>query len=251
MSNFNLYSQYYDLLYADKDYKSETSYVKSLLDKYSKVPVNSILELGSGSGGHAQFFSQYNISVTGLEKSEEMAALSRRKNIPGFEPLVADITSFNLNNKFDAAVSLFHVVSYITDNTKLINCFQETNRHLKPGGLFVFDTWYTPAVLTQQPQVRIRRLEDNDMRVTRLAEPVIHHENNVVDVNYEIWIKNRKTDEINILHETHPMRHFGIPEIALLSKLTGFELITAESFMTGDKPSPDSWGVCFVLKKSI
>ena len=31
---FNLYSAYYDLLYADKNYKAEADYIESLIKKY-------------------------------------------------------------------------------------------------------------------------------------------------------------------------------------------------------------------------
>ena len=49
-ANFNLYSKYYNLLYADKDYQGETSYIKNLLQKYFPS-AKSILEFGSGTGG--------------------------------------------------------------------------------------------------------------------------------------------------------------------------------------------------------
>jgi hypothetical protein len=36
MNNFQLYSKYYDLLYNDKDYKSESEYVYNSLNKLLK-----------------------------------------------------------------------------------------------------------------------------------------------------------------------------------------------------------------------
>jgi hypothetical protein len=45
------------------------------------------------------------------------------------------------------------------------------------------------------------------------------------------------------------MRHFSIPEIELLAKLTGFEIIKTEEFLSGETPGPNTWGVCFVLSK--
>ena len=49
---FDAYSNYYDLLYQDKDYVAETEYINSLISSYSKN-AESILELGSGTGIHA------------------------------------------------------------------------------------------------------------------------------------------------------------------------------------------------------
>jgi SAM-dependent methyltransferase len=251
MSNFNLYSQYYDLLYRDKDYTAESAYVMDVLGRFGRNPVKELLELGCGSGNHARYFSASGVQVTGIERSPEMVEIARGKEIPAFEPIAGDITSFELSSKFDAAVSLFHVVSYLTSNNDLIRCFKRTCNHLKPGGLFVFDVWFTPAVLTQRPETRIRRMEDDYITVTRLAEPVIHHDTNVVDVNYELWLRNKDAGALDsaVLRESHPMRHFGIPEIELLARQTGFEYLHAEAFLTKESPGPDTWGVCFVLSK--
>ena len=48
---------------------------------------------------------------------------------------------------------------------------------------------------------------------------------NVVDVNFEVRITDKKTGTTEVLHETHPMRHFSLPELDLLAQATGFTLI--------------------------
>ncbi len=87
------------------------------------------------------------------------------------------------------------------------------------------------------------------MEITRLAEPEIHYNENVVDVNYEIIIRNKSTSFTEVYRETHPMRHFSIPEVELLAGQTGFSMIKAEEFMTGREPGNETWGVTFVLEK--
>jgi SAM-dependent methyltransferase len=249
VSNFNTYSRYYDLLYKDKNYIAEVDYMNNLLKQYGILDTNELLELGCGSGSHAVHMSRPGLSITGLELSKTMVTEALQKNIKGFQPVVGNITSFQLGMQFDAAVSLFHVISYLTDNNQLLDCFKATNGHLKPGGLFVFDVWYTPAVLTQLPETRIKRLEDDHITVTRLAEPVSNHQANTVEVNYEVWITSKTGGTTEILKEVHPMRHFGIPEIDLLARQTGFKLLHAEEFLTGATPGTSTWGVCFVLSK--
>jgi SAM-dependent methyltransferase len=207
-----------------------------------------ILELGCGTGKHAEIFCRNGFSVTGVERSADMVALASAKDIPGFQPVVADITSYQLEQKFDVAISLFHVVSYLTTNRMLLDCFTRTSAHLQKGGVFFFDVWYTPAVSQQQPETRIKRLHTQTAEITRLAEPVILPNKNVVEVNYEIIV--RHTDGYaEILNEVHPMRHFSWPEIELLALQTGFSLFHAEEFGSGNEPGQDTWGVCFLLKK--
>lgn len=247
--NFNNnYSRYYDLLYKDKDYKAEAEYISRLI-RSVRPHAENIIELGCGTGNHAALLCKDGFKVTGLERSEEMVALAKAKSINNFNPVVSDITHYKLSEKFDVAISLFHVISYLTTNESLTSCFETTYEHLNDNGIFIFDVWYSPAVYHQQPETRIKKMEDEVIAVTRLAEPAIHYNENVVVVNYEILIRNKSTSETEVYKETHPMRHFSIPEIRFLANQTGFEVSKAEEFFTGNEPGICTWGVCFVLSK--
>jgi SAM-dependent methyltransferase len=179
-----------------------------------------------------------------------MVEVAKGKEINKYHPVVGDICDYKFNQKFDAIVGLFHVLSYLTENDQLINCFKCSYDHLKPGGVFLFDVWYSPAVLTQVPEVRIKRLHDGELDVTRLAEPFTHFNKNVVDVNYEFLIRNKLTGSTDVFTEKHPMRYFSIPEIQFLATQAGFEFVKAEEFLTGNLPSESTWGVCFALRKN-
>ncbi|MEO9033275.1 MAG: class I SAM-dependent methyltransferase [Ginsengibacter sp.] len=247
--NFNNnYSRYYDLLYKDKDYKAEADYVIQLI-RTLYTNAKDILELGSGTGNHAHLLCKEDFKVTGLERSADMVSLAKEKAIDGFTQLVADITNFELHQKFDVAISLFHVLSYLNTNDSLIACFNTVNKHLKPKGIFIFDVWYSPAVYFQKPETRVKKMEDDVFNITRLAQPEMHDHKNVVDVNYEISIQNKATQVTEIYKEKHPMRHFSIPEIELLATHTNFNLIKAEEFLSAKQPGNDTWGICFVLQK--
>jgi SAM-dependent methyltransferase len=248
MGNFEQYGKYYDLLYKDKNYKEESDYVIKKIKKWTPNATR-ILELGSGSGSHARYFCEAGFEVTGIERSLEMVDLAKAKNIVGFNPMSGDISSFELSQQFDVALSLFHVVSYLTENNSLIDCFRRVHQHLKPEGVFMFDIWYSPAVYHQKPETRIKRLEDDAIEIVRLAESKIESDKNVVAVNFEVIIKDKATQTSETITEEHLMRHFSIPEIKMLTGFTGFEVVLAEEFLTGNSPSEDTWGVYFILKK--
>ncbi len=243
-TQFNLYSLYYNLLYKDKDYKIEVDYILEKLKIYQNF--NQILEIGMGTGTHANLLQKKGLHVTGIEKSEGMAKQARAK---GIECYVKDCSDFNLGKKFDVVISLFHVISYVTENDNLTKTFQNVYNHLKPGGIFLFDVWYSPAVYNLKPETRIKRIEDKELNITRIAEPVLHFNKNIVDVNYEVIIEEKQYGKITRITETHPMRHFSLPEIKLLSSFTGFEIVETEEWMTGKEPSENTWGVCFILRK--
>lgn len=246
--NFNLYSQYYDLLYSEKDYKAEAAYVVDLIKKHNPN-ANSILELGSGTGKHARLFEECGYHVLGIERSSEMVAIALKQKKSNVKYQVSDISNFVAQEKFEVALSLFHVISYLTVNEKLIETFQNVWQHLQANGLFIFDVWHSPAVYHQRPENRTKKLTGVDVEVFRKAIPQIDTENNVVLVNYDIQIRDLKTDQVTTFTEKHPMRYFSFPEMELLARLTGFEVIATEEFFTKKTPSTATWGVCYILRK--
>ena len=252
MTVFAGYSRYYDLLYRDKDYAGEAQYVSGLLKQHAPGAA-TILEIGCGTGAHAAELARSGYSVTGVDMSEGMleSADARRRDLPGslqsrlsFEH--GDARSVRLGKKFDAVISLFHVMSYQTSNADLAAAFQTAREHLAPGGVFVFDCWYGPAVLRQWPTITRKHLFDDAIEVDRLAEPVVHANSNVVDVNYTVTVTDRITGVSEELRETHRMRYLFAPEIEAALSAAGMTLVASRAWMSDDEPGFDSWGACFV-----
>lgn len=243
---FKFYSKYYDLLYKDKDYSAEVKYITSLFDRID-LQGNEILEFGSGTGIHGSELADLGYSVTGIEKSVEMVKLAKSRK--GFKCIHGDIQSVRLGDVFDAVISLFHVVSYQTENNSVLEVFKRANQHLNLNGVFIFDFWYTPAVLSLKPNIRIKRLSDNTSEITRIAEPKVNYINNCVEVNYTIISRNLTNSVTEIVNESHLMRHFSIPELDLFAQISGFERILCEEFLSGNVPNDETWGMCVAFKK--
>ena len=252
MTVFGNYSRYYDLLYRDKDYIGEAQFIHQLIQNHAPN-AQSILELGCGTGNHAMLLAKEGYHIHGIDLSEEMLqqARDRLSNLP---PDLAsnltfssgDIRHVRLNQKFDVILSLFHVISYQTANEDLQAAFATVKEHLKPGGIFIFDCWYGPAVLSESPTVRIKRLENDEIQITRIAEPKIYPNDNLVNVNYQVFIKDKNSGSVDELQETHRMRYLFQPEVILLLNNLGFTVVNFKEWMTGNPPSFKTWGVYFV-----
>jgi len=246
---FDLTGAYYDLLYADKDYAGEARYVGQCLPDECRT----ILELGSGSGIHAALLAEAGYDVTGVERSPAMLAKARERSVAARDAHLqfhaGDACTVRLGRVFDAVISLFHVVSYQTTDDAVAAIFATAAQHLRPGGLFLFDVWYGPAVLSQRPTVRVKRMQNDRISVTRTAEPVLHANSNIVDVHYEIFSTDRATGRIDRIEEDHSMRFFFMPELAAFGLAAGFTIARAEEWMTRREPSIDTWGVCLAMRK--
>ena len=244
---FDTYANYYDLLYNDKDYAGEAGYVNDLIQRFAPLS-KSILELGSGTGRHAALLVEQGYVVHGVERSDAMLArampLAARNERLSFSE--GDLREVRLGRSFDAVISLFHVISYQISNQDLRAAFATAREHLKAGGLFIFDCWYGPAVLTEQPSVRVKRIANETMEVTRLVEPLLRPNENMVDVNYHVFIRDKCTDKVTEVQETHHMRYLFAPEIEFLLEQAGFNIIAAQEWMSGKPLGCNTWGACFV-----
>lgn len=250
MNVFNDYAQYYDLLYHDKNYQAESEYVHGLIQAHAPDTC-SILNLGCGSGRHDRCLVVLGYSITGVDISKEMLSAAREAAVgdSSLEYIHGDVRRVGLCRQFDAVISLFHVMSYQITNSDLRAAFATASAHLKPGGLFLFDCWYGPGVLSDPPSVRLKEIEDDTISVTRIAEPVLHRDENIVDVNYRVTIKNKSKGEVRDIRETHRMRYLFVPEI--MEYIEGAGLQHRFSFRWLDTTAPDdtTWYLCCGAKK--
>lgn len=252
MKVFDTYSEYYDLLYSTKDYAAEVNYVSGLLKQFNAG--TRLLELGCGTGLHACLLAQQGYYVRGIDQSDVMLhkAAERKKNLPDIASQVSftksDIRSFVSEEKYDAVISLFHVMSYMTKNEDLQKAFLTAKRHLKPKGIFIFDCWHGPGVQYDPPVSRKKDFENEDISVNRVSKPDIFPDENRVDVNFEIAIRNKKNNEIIKLHEVHSMRYLFTDELKKFAEEAGMEMVCAEEWLTKKGLSNNSWNACYVCR---
>lgn len=250
MDTFQDYAYYYNAFYQDKDYKLEAMQIDELLKKYGNN-IGKIINYGCGTGKHDIELVRLGYQCTGIDLSELMIDIAQ-KNAKQEGMLidfsVSDIRGYESKKKYDAVISLFHVMSYQNKNRDILAAFQSARRVLNKGGVFLFDVWYGPGVLSDKPVVRVKEIEDEENKLIRIARPVMYNRDNVVDVNYEVLVINRKTSEVQTISERHSMRYFFRPELEYMLEEAGFTLVDNLDCITLDKTSYDSWTSYFIAK---
>jgi SAM-dependent methyltransferase len=248
MPQFGDYSKYYDLLYKDKDYAGEAVYVDSVIKKYAPDAV-TMLELGCGTGRYTAEFAAMGYRVHGVDLSRDMLDEARVIRGADIELSCGDARNIRLGRKFDVVAALFHVMSYQSSNQDVLDVLATMKAHLADGGVALFDFWYGPAVLTQRPEVRFKEVEDDEIKVSRVAVPVVDVVKNVVEVNYSAFVRNKRDGSLKELRETHNMRYFFDTEFAMFSDLSGMSELSSMAWMDGDV-NETTWSVLKVLKTS-
>lgn len=254
MNTFHAYARYYDLLYRDKPYSAEAAYVVDLARRHGSS-IESLLELGVGTGGHAVHFLNLTQRVAGVDLSPEMlaAAEARRRELPSavanrLSLHQGDVRSIRLNQRFSIVVSMFHVMSYQCMNEHIMAAFRTAREHLDRDGLFIFDLWHGPGVLTDPPAVRVRRFQDEHTEVERIAEPVLRSRENIVDVNYAIRVTDRQSGAVDLIREKHEMRYFFEPELLHMLSVASMAHVETVGWLSHEPPSLRDWTIAVVAR---
>lgn len=244
------YASVYDILYRDKNYEKECDFIEALFKKCNNQP-KTILDLGCGTGEHAIILAKRGYKVTGVDRSSPMLEIARKKSKNKgleIEFIEGDLTNMSLNRKFDAVISMFAVMSYQTTNEAVSSVCRLARESLVPGGLFMFDCWHGPAVLTDKPTTRIREIiSGNGKRIIRFAEPKLDIMNHTVKVKFRVW--RVKDNTFTETLETHTMRFFFSQEIKYFLEVAGFKEIEFCPFLEfGKLLTEDDWNMTVIAK---
>jgi SAM-dependent methyltransferase len=217
------YASAYDAMYRDKDYEGECDLVEEAFRRFADGDVRTVLDLGCGTGNHAVPLARRGYAVAGVDLSEPMLARARGKAAEaGVEVDLrqGDVRDADLGRRFDAALLMFAVIGYQRTNDDVRATLRTVRRHLRPGGVLVFDTWFGPGVLVSPPGSGERTIETEDGPIKREVTGSLDVRRHLSTVAYRLIGQGR--DE----REEHVMRFFFPLELELFCALEGLELLT-------------------------
>ena len=138
-------AKYYDDIYASmgKDYPAEANKARKFIQKYKLSEGNSLLDVGCGTGVHANLLSKH-YQVEGLDIDSKMLAVAR-KNYPKIKFQQGDMVDLKLKSKFDIIVCLFSAIGYVKTKLRLQKTIKNMSQHLLPGGILLVEPWFTPS----------------------------------------------------------------------------------------------------------
>jgi SAM-dependent methyltransferase len=224
----DVFAAVYDDIYAHKDYRAECDLIARLCAEYSASEVRHLVDLGCGTGSHSLDLAGRGYDVTGIDISPAMLAKAQKKasvaKIAGkVRFLEGDLATTRPKGDFDAALMLFSVLGYSVENQALAKLLSHVRSMLRPGGLFIFDIWFGPAVISHSPGQQIRRVAVPDGEILRFSSGELDLQKQLCSISFEFWhvagdrILSRAT-------ERHLMRYFFPREIEILLQASRFKL---------------------------
>ena len=171
-------AEFYDAIYGFKDYAAEAARVAAVV-RFVHPGARTVLDVACGTGQHARLLSQdHGFEVDGLDLDAELLRIARQKHPSGrfFE---ADMSDFDLEQRYDAVLCLFSSIGYLVTLERVRRAFVCFRRHLNPRGALLVEPWFPPGGLdagrvfrqtgTYQ-ETRVERISRNEIdgRISRL-----------------------------------------------------------------------------------
>src|SRR3989344_8496433 len=132
---FNEYAEIYDELFsAATDYEQEVEFYDKILRKNK---CKRILDVGCGCGHRGKFFVNKGYDYTGLDISEGMLRIARRK-YPEIRFVQGDVRKLSLKEKFDAIIFVGKGSAYLTTDDDIMSALKSI-KSLVNRGLIIID----------------------------------------------------------------------------------------------------------------
>ncbi len=247
------HAELYDLFYAEKPYAAEAEFVHRCLINYGQGRKRRMLELACGTGNHAFQFEKFGYQIIALDYSQDMidraiAKATQRGSQVEFRQ--GDMRALELSEKpFDAVVCMFDSIGYVQTNQGIEQVLQGVHRHLRAGGIFVFEFWHAPAMLRSYEPQRVRRWKLPNGEVLRISETELDIPHQLAHVTYSIYeLKSDST--YDYLQETQSNRYFLLQEMNHWLVANGFEALKWFAGPQDDENiTDDTWHIVVVAQR--
>ncbi|SMF79237.1 class I SAM-dependent methyltransferase [Streptomyces sp. Amel2xC10] len=115
-----------------------------------------VLEFAIGTGRVGVPLREHGVPVVGIELSEPMAAVLRRKVDEDTLPVViGDMATAVVPGEFSLVYLVYNTITNLLTQDEQVECFRNAARHLAPGGRFVVELGVPPLRLLPPGQIAV------------------------------------------------------------------------------------------------
>ncbi|HET8778675.1 MAG TPA: class I SAM-dependent methyltransferase [Agromyces sp.] len=200
------------------------------------------LEFAIGTGRVGVPLRERGVPVVGIELSEPMVAVLRRKVDEATLPVtIGDMATTRVPGEFSLVYLVYNTISNLLTQDEQVECFRNAARHLAPGGRFVIELgvpplrWLPPGQVAVPFDVSDRHLGFDTFE---LAEQILtsHHFTRVGD-SYRRGASRH--------------RYAWPAELDLMARIAGLELEQRASDWDGSPFTSDSTKHVSVWRKPL
>jgi SAM-dependent methyltransferase len=199
---FGKSAQFYDALYAGKDYAQAATRLQTLIRE--RLPhATTLLDVGCGTGRHLECLRGQYRSVEGLDLNPGLLAIARSR-LPGVALHCGDMASFDLGKKFDVVICLFSAIAYVESAERMRQSIAAMSRHLEPNGLLIVEPWFSPESYWTGT-ITANFVDQPDLKIAWMYTSQREKDVSVLDISYLVGTPS----EVSTFREMHRMGLFS------------------------------------------
>lgn len=231
---YDLCSAYYDGDYEAAGYEDDVPLYVDL----ARASGGPVLEMGCGTGRVLLPVARAGIEVVGVDSSPRM--LERLEERLAGEPeavrrrvrlVQGDVRTVRVEGEFPLVTAPFRVVQHLVEQADQRAWLGNVARHLRsdPPGELVFDVFQPDySMIAESPLVSVdveRRDPETGCTIRRVSRAHHHPESQTFEVGFQ-WLIEGEDGQESVASEVETVaRWFTRPELELLLKIEGFEVL--------------------------
>lgn len=236
----------YDGLMADAQYGKRGRYVEKLLKK-ATISVETVVDLGCGTGTIACLLAQKGYQVIALDPSEEMLTQAMDKAMELDTPpqfLQQSMEKLRLPFLVDGVISTVDAMNYVTAPKALQETFYRIFKHLTPGGRLVFDVNTPDKFQAMDGQMYVDETES-----AYCVWRTFYSEKQKICTYLVDMFTQLPDGSYARTWEEHKERAYGQDQLLEMLSKAGFTKVSVFGDLTTQAPAPKEARIIFVCDK--
>jgi predicted TPR repeat methyltransferase len=194
------YPEVYDKLYDDmKDYQWEARRLKEVIPSHA----DTLVDFGCGTGLHDEYLVD-EFDLVGVDVNDRMIDVAQGKGL-GAQYVEGDLVSVSLGRRFDVAVSLFGVLSYLEDTECFEAAIQNMSDHLHDEGVLIIDFLEPRRKEIEEGPLRPHTYYEDGLSVARTGRAEVPAEDKLL-MKYHTVVADETV--VDVFQDVHELKHF-------------------------------------------
>ena len=227
------------------DYRRWADYIQSVFARFEAAP-KDLLELACGTGAMACVLDDRGYRMTGIDRSESMIAVAKRKALDGRRDIrfqAGDMVRMPAPGSYDAVLCLYDSINYVVDEADIAAMLNGLRGVLRAGGLFVFDVC-TEINSRRYFHNQVDQESDGDFSYIRRCEYLPETR---IQVN-EFQITFNREGKRCTTRERHEQRIYPVARLAEICRESGYRVLGAFDGFSFEEASEKSDRVHYVVR---
>lgn len=247
MEAYSEFANVYDIFMEDTPYEEWYKFIEVCV-KEQGLDIQSVCELGCGTGQMTMLFAKSGCEVIGIDYSPEMLMVAQDR---AFEEevsilyLMQDMSEFEINREVDLVCSCCDSINYLLEEDEVKSTFERVEKHLALNGLFIFDM-NTPYKYKEVLGNQI--FADQTDEAAYIWENFYDEEEEINEYEVSFFIKDEEGKYERTV-ENHYQRAYSKEHICLLLEEAGLEVIHMYDNYSRENVNDKTQRITYVVRK--